>query len=113
MKFDVENFTKTYKGTKWYTEEKHFKEFLKDIENEDLIKNLIFCNDYLTFPPVAAYVKYRSDIYNGKIEKKEKLVLGACFGYLFKFCGLGYNDTKSVWVGDKVTDIKNASYFIK
>ena len=55
MKFDVENFTKTYKGTKWYVEEKHFKEFLKDIENDDLIKNLIFCNDYLKFPPEVIF----------------------------------------------------------
>ncbi|MBE6664014.1 MAG: hypothetical protein E7602_05870 [Ruminococcaceae bacterium] len=113
MEFDVESFTKTYKGTSWFLDSSYFKEFLKDIKNNELIKNLIFCNDYLKFPPVVTYLKYRSDIYNTKLEKREKLALGACFGFLFKFSGLGYVDSKSVWVGDKVTDIKNASYFTK
>ena len=112
MKFDIEAFTKMYKGTKWFTEEKHFSDFLMDIKNEELIKNLIFCNDYLSAPPILAYIKYRSDIYTKELEKKEKLALGACFGYLFKVM-LGYKDAKTVWIGDKTTNIKNASYFVK
>ena len=112
MKFEIESFTKMYKGTKWFVGEKYFQEFLKDIENEELIKNLIFCNDYLNAPPISAYIKYRSDLYNKELEKKEKLALGACFGYLFKSI-LCYSEAKTVWVGDKITNIKNASYFTK
>ena len=112
MKFDIESFTKMYKGTKWFVGEKYFEEFLKDIENEDLIKYLIFGNDYLNAPPIFAYIKYREDLYNKELEKKEKLALGACFGFLFKAI-LGYSEAKTVWVGDKTTNIKNASYFIR
>ena len=33
MNFDVELFNKTYRGTRWFSEEsKYFTEFLKDIQ---------------------------------------------------------------------------------
>ena len=118
MNFDVELFNKTYRGTRWFSEEsKYFTEFLQDIQNAELMSHLRFCNDFLHIPPVYTYVKYRSDFYTEQLEKKEKLALGACFGYLFQYGEYatiyGPNSACSVWVGDKVTGIKNASYFIR
>lgn len=118
MQFDVICFHKTYRGTKWFSEESHyFKEFLQDIQNEELMSHLRFCNDILQIPPVYAYVRYRSDLYTVPLEKKEKLALGACFGFLFQYgqyAGFyGSNSACSTWVGDKVTGIKNASYFVR
>ncbi|MBQ7769597.1 MAG: hypothetical protein IJ373_00230 [Clostridia bacterium] len=41
----------------------------------------------------------------------EKRGLGACFGYLFQNIW-GYQKAVLTWVGEKTTNIKNASYFI-
>lgn len=118
MNFDVELFNKTYRGTRWFSEEsKYFTEFLKDIQNAELMSHLRFCNDFLQIPPIFAYVRFRRDLYTGVLEKKEKLALGACFGFLFQYgeyaALYGPNSAHSVWVGDKVTGIKNASYFTR
>ena len=52
-----------------------------------------------------------------EMEKKEKLALGACFGFLFQYgeyaAHYGPNSAHSIWVNDKVTGIKSASYFTR
>ena len=84
MNFDVELFNKTYRGTRWFSEEsKYFTEFLRDIQNAELMSHLRFCNDFLHVPPIYSYVRYRRDLYTGLLEKKEKLALGACFDFCF------------------------------
>lgn len=118
MKFDVSKFNKTYRGTKWFSEESHyFKEFLNDIQDDELMSHLRFCNDILHIPPVYAYVRYRSDLYTVHLERKEKLALGACFGFIFQYGEYapfyGPHTAHKIWVGEKITNIKNASYFIK
>ena len=99
MNFDVELFNKTYRGTRWFSEEsKYFTEFLRDIQNAELMSHLRFCNDFLQTPPIF-------------------VALGACFGFLFQYgeytALYGPNSARSVWVGDKATGIKNASYFTR
>lgn len=118
MQFDVIAFHKTYRGTKWFSEtSRYYTEFLQDIQNKKLMSHLRFCNDILQIPPVYAYVRYRKDLYITPLEKKEKLALGACFGFLFQYgeyaAHYGPNSAHSIWVNDKVTGIKSASYFTR
>lgn len=117
MDFDIVKFNKTYRGTKWFAEEsKYFDAFLRDIQDDELMSHIKFCNDVLQLPPVYVYVKSRSDIFERELERKEKLALGACFGYLFQYGEYadeyGEDSARSVWVGDKITGIKTASYFV-
>lgn len=115
MNFDVNDFVVKYKGSKWFLDSKLFAEFLNDINNEELLSNIKFANDYLDIPPILSYVRYRKDIYNSVVDRKDKIALGACFGYLYQFGRYAgeYYEAKSVWVGDKVTQIKTASFFPK
>ena len=115
--FDIVKFNKTYRGTKWFAEEsKYFDAFLRDIQDDELMSHIKFCNDVLQLPPVYVYVKSKSDIFERELERKEKLALGACFGYLFQYGEYadeyGEGSARSVWVGDKITGIKTASYFV-
>lgn len=117
MDFDIVKFNKTYRGTKWFAEEsKYFDAFLRDIQDDELMSHIKFCNDVLQLPPVYVYVKSRSDIFERELERKEKLALGACFGYLFQYGEYadeyGEGSARSVWVGDKIAGIKTASYFV-
>ena len=73
MKFDVDLFNRTYRGTRWFSDEsKYFTEFLKDIQNAELMSHLRFCNDFLQTPPIFAYVRFRRDLYTGSLEKKRE-----------------------------------------
>lgn len=110
--FNIENFNSTYKGTKIFCESEYFALFLKSLENIDLMEKIRFANDVLKVPPVESFIKYYHDVFNHKMERSEKLSLGACFGYLYKYVYKGYQSV-STWVGDEVTGIKNASYFIR
>lgn len=117
MDFDIVKFNKTYRGTKWFTEDSgYFDAFLSDIQNNELMSHIKFCNDVLQLPPVYVYVKSRDDLFKGELERKEKLALGACFGFLFQYGEYadkyGDGSARSVWVGDKTTGIKTASYFV-
>lgn len=118
MNFTIEDFTKTYKGTRKFTDESpYFREFLKNLEDTELQSHIKFCNDVLEIPPIEVYIKSRRDIFNKTMAKNEKLGLGACFGFLFQYgeykkeYGAGSAVVK--WVGDEITGIKNASYFKK
>lgn len=112
--FDETNFRKKYRVYGGFFESEYYFTFLKDIQNNELMGHLRFCNDVLRYPPVAAYVQYRKDLYCRILERWEKLALGACFGYLFQFSEeYGYKKAVSAWVGLSLTGIKNASYFIK
>lgn len=114
MNFDIEDFTKTYKGTKKFTEENdYFAFFIKSLkEDGELFAHIKFCNDVLNIPPILVFVRYHKEKFDREMEVYEKRSLGACFGYLFQFM-LGYKQSISTWVGDRKTGIKNASYFKK
>lgn len=115
-KFIIEDFIIKYKGTTNFCDTAYFKTFYESLDDEKLYSHIIFNNDVLEIPPIHTFVKYRQSIgdelFGKPIEKTDKRCLGACFGYLFKDI-LGYKRSVSVWVGEKITDIKNASYFNK
>lgn len=116
-KFIIEEFVSEYKGTKSFCDTEYFKAFYDSLDNEVLYSHIVFNNDILQIPPILTFVKYRQSIgdelFNTPMSKTDKRCLGACFGYLFK-CVLKYKkNSLPVWVGEKITDIKNASYFVK
>lgn len=115
-KFIIEDFVIKYKGTANFCDTEYFKVFYDTIDDEELYSHIIFNNDVLEIPPIITFVKYRQSIgdelFNKHMSKTDKRCLGACFGYLFKYV-LKYKNPVSVWVGEKHTDIKNASYFVK
>lgn len=114
--FIVEHFTSKYKGTASFCDTEYFKAFYDSLDNEVLYSHVIFNNDVLNIPPILTFVKYRQSIgdelFCHPMSKTDKRCLGACFGYLFQRI-LKYKGPVSVWVGEKRTDIKNASYFVK
>lgn len=114
MDFPTEEFNKTYKGTRKFSEEsKYYEIFLISLQRDkELFEHIRFCNDILKLPPIYVFVKYYKDFFNKPMETNEKRGLGACFGYLFQYIW-GYAYAVSAWVGDKTTNIKNASFFIK
>lgn len=115
-KFIIEKFTSMYKGTIHFCNTEYFKTFYNSLDDEELYSHIKFNNDVLEIPPILTFVKYRQsiqdDLFGKPMSKTDKRCLGACFGYLFKFI-LGYKQSVSVWVWEKKTDIKNASYFVK
>lgn len=115
-KFIIEDFIFAYKGTTNFCDTPYFKTFYDSLDDEELYAHIIFNNDVLCIPPILTFVKYRQsmgdELFNKPMSKTDKRCLGACFGYLFKFI-LKYKNPVSVWVGEKKTEIKNASYFVK
>ena len=119
MRIDTNSFLKRqsdflskYKGKTSFTESKYYKYFVKSLDDKELYEHIVFCNDILRLPPIYVFVKYYNELFTEEMTANEKRGLGACFGYLFQFM-YGYKEAKSVWVGEKTTGIKNASYFIK
>lgn len=114
-RFIIEEFTCVYKGTTNFCNTEYFKAFYDSLEDGQLYSHIKFNNDVLQIPPILTFVKYRQsvgdELFKRPIAKTDKRCLGACFGYLFK-CVLGYKRPVSAWVGEKTTDIKNASFFI-
>ena len=107
------DFLGKYKGkTSFVNESVYFKYFAESLDEKKLHEHIIFCNDVLHLPPIYVFVKYYKEFFTKEMTANEKRGLGACFGYLFQVM-YGYKEAKSVWVGDKITGIKNASYFIK
>ena len=113
-KFIIENFNSVYKGTTNFCDTEYFKAFYDSLDDENLYSHIKFNNDVLEIPPILTFVKHRQcmgdQLFKKPMVKKDKRCLGACFGYLFKHI-LGYKQPISTWVGEKITDIKNASYF--
>jgi hypothetical protein len=60
MKFDREDFLKTYKGKRSFTETMYYSKFIEVINNEQLLNNFKFCNDVLGVPPVKVFINYFS-----------------------------------------------------
>lgn len=114
--FDIADFIITYRGTTNFCDSAYFKAFYDSLDDEKLYSHILFNNDVLKIPPILTFVKYRQSLGDGlfdsPMEKTDKRCLGACFGYLFRNI-LGYMRPVSVWVGEKHTNIKNASYFVK
>ena len=113
--FDTEAFNSKYKGTRKFSEEsEYYKLFLQSLQDETLYGHICFCNDVLKLPPVYVFTRYYAEHFTREMTVNEKRGLGACFGFLFQYTGhFSYKQAKLVWVGDVVTGIKNASYFIK
>lgn len=108
-----EDFLSRYKGkTSFVCESKYYKYFVKSLDDTRLYEHIIFCNDVLHLPPIYVFIQYHKDLFTEEMTTSEKRGLGACFGYLFQVL-YGYKEAKPVWVGEKMTGIKNASYFIK
>lgn len=119
INFDVEDFSRVYRGKTQFLESEYFKTFLQSLDDVELYSHLKFCNDVLQIPPIKAFVRYRrmvdgdNSLFCHKIEDDAtKRNLGACFGYLFKNI-FGYSQSKSVRTGDATTGIVTCSYFIK
>lgn len=114
--FIIENFVIKYKGTTNFCDTDYFKAFYNSLDDQVLYSHIVFNNDFLEIPPILTFVKYRQSIgdelFNNPMSKTDKRCLGACFGYLFQTI-LNYDHPVSVWVGEKNTNIKNASYFVK
>ncbi|MBQ9370493.1 MAG: MBL fold metallo-hydrolase [Clostridia bacterium] len=111
--FDTDDFLRTYKGKRAFVEgSPYFETFLKSLEDLDLYDKIRFCNDVLQVPPIYTFVKYYKDVFTAELSTAEKQGLGACFGYLFQKIW-GYVKSVPVWAGDRRTNIKNASYFLK
>lgn len=115
-KFIIEDFTSLYKGTISFCDTEYFRTFYNSLDDKELYSHIKFNNDVLKIPPILTFVKYRQSIgdelFGKPMSKTEKRCLGACFGYLFKVV-LGYKTPVPTWVGERTTDIKNASYFEK
>ncbi len=113
--FNTDAFNRKYKGTRKFSENsKYYQLFLRSLQDEKLYEHIVFCNDVLHVPPIYVFVKYYADECKGPMTDGEKRGLGACFGFLFQFTGrYNYKIAKHVWVGDAITGIKNASYFIR
>lgn len=108
-----DDFLIRYKGkTSFVNESKYYKFFVDSLDDQKLYEHIVFCNDVMQLPPIYVFVKYYKEVFTEKMTANEKQGLGACFGYLFQFM-YGYKEAKPVWVGEKTTGIKNASYFIK
>ena len=111
--FDTDDFLRTYKGKRAFVEgSPYFETFLKSLEDLELYDKIRFCNDVLQIPPIYTFVKYYKDVFTTELSTAEKQGLGACFGYLFQK-KWGYAKSVPVWAGDRRTNIKNASYFLK
>ena len=119
MKWNEENFLKTYKGTeKFVTDEgrEYYLIFLELLKNEALLSHIKFANDVLRESPLKTFILYEreylnKDVFAKKMTPVQKRGLGACFGYLYKFIYGGYESEQS-WFNDEKTTIKTASYFI-
>ena len=111
--FDTDDYLRLYKGKRAFVEgSPYFETFLKSLEDLDLYDKIRFCNDVLKVPPVYTFIKYYKDVFTTELSTAEKQGLGACFAYLFQKMW-GYQKPIAVWVGEKKTNIKNASYYLK
>lgn len=115
-KFQIDKFASVYKGTINFCDTAYFKAFYDSLDDETLFQHILFNNDVMNIPPIFTFVKLRQslgdELFLSAMSKTDKRCLGACFGYLFKYI-LGYDRPVPVWVGEKATGIKNASYFVK
>lgn len=111
--FNTDDFLRNYKGKRSFVEgSPYFETFLKSLEDLELYDKIRFCNDVLQIPPIYTFVKYYKDVFTSELSTAEKRGLGACFAYLFQKIW-NYERAVPVWVGEKRTNVKNASYFLK
>ena len=114
-RFIIRNFNTVYKGTTGFCHTAYFNAFYDSLDDEELYAHIVFNNDVMNIPPILTFVKYRQSIgdalFDMPMSNTDKRCLGACFGYLFRFI-LGYARPVSVWVGERKTNIKNASRFV-
>ena len=118
MNFDVKDFVTRYHMSGKFVNTAYFAEFLKDVQNDELMEHIRFCNDVHKIPPVLSYVRYRRDIYSQRIERREdRQALGTCFGYLYQFGEYAAHYTPYSSVGINIsttkepTGITKPSYF--
>lgn len=86
--------------------------------DEQMLSNIIFCNDYFQIPPVRSFcVTYEKDIKEilkklgeEELTPKQKRGIGAFWGAVFKGC-LGYEKSDNRPVPLKKLGVSTASYF--
>lgn len=80
---------------------------IKTINDVELMKNIIFCNDIMKIPPVKVFVLAQKPALP-ELKNPEKQAVGAVFGFIFKDI-FGYTEQESV--SCVVNTIKTASRF--
>lgn len=120
IEFNEENFLKVYRGSeKFVTEAKqYYNLFLGLLQNEELLGQIKFANDYLKEPPLKSFIYYcrgekKTKLFDIKMESFVKQGLGACFGYLYRFMYNEHYTPRQCLVNDGKTGIKTISRFEK
>lgn len=90
---------------------------LEIVSSQDILNNIIFCNDILNIPPVKVLQALNQNIIQS-LSTYDKKFIGAFWGYVFKNT-FGYKGQKQVGIANlsvinpeyKSNIIKTASYF--
>ena len=119
-----ENFSEIYTHFKEFKENQEYAPYwnkcIEAISDEQLLSNIVFCNDIFCIPPVKSFLTYYKDdfiVLTGKSDAElpvfVKKSIGAFWGMVFKY-GLKYKGQKSVSVSmNEYFMVKTATYFIK
>lgn len=113
VNFDRAEFIKMYKVKEDFLESKYFLAFTRMLEDEELLRNIRFANDYLEIAPVECWFQIDKKLFNEKItDNKLKQYIGACFGYLYRFVYGNYEVVRCN-VRKNVSGISKSAYFEK
>ena len=118
ISFDERDFLKRYRGTEKFIREgeKYYRAFLDLLQDNSLLEKIKFANDVLGAPPLSTFILYHRNEKGGDLFRSEirdsyiKQGLGACFGYLYRFCYRGYVPEQCRF-NDPWTGIKTVSRF--
>ena len=123
-KFIEEKFSEIYAHFREFQENKEYacywNKCIEAISDEQLLSNIVFCNDVFCIPPVKTFLTYYRDDFivmtgnaNAELPVFVKKSIGAFWGMVFKY-GLKYKGQKSVSVSmNEYFKVKTATYFIK
>ena len=77
------------------------------INNAEIMKNIIFCNDVMKIPPVKTHIMILGNSLR-ELDNNEKQALGAIYGFIFKEI-FGYSKQESV--SCVINTVKTATRF--
>lgn len=118
----TDDFSVTYSHFKEFQENPEYRGYwdkcLEAVEDKDLLKNIIFCNDVFSIPPVKTFLTYYykdfirlTEDEHAKLDTYIKRSIGAFWGMVFKFV-LGYTEQKSVSVSmNEYFEVRTASVY--
>ena len=119
-----EKFFEIYAHFREFQENKEYECYwnkcIEAISDEQLLSNIVFCNDVFCIPPVKTFLTYYRDDFivmtgkaNAELPVFVKKSIGAFWGMVFKYA-LKYKGQKSVSVSmNEYFKVKTATYFIK